>query len=631
MLRILLLTVIILSSHLIVAQDIVLGQGNHQDIIVTTSSSSGTGHPDNTVNSQGFVPNLNAASRFMAQASFGGSFTEIESVAAQGFETWIDQQMAMAKTFNIVDTVEHYKLLKNAAESDPDGGAYNYYFDHAWWYYTMSQDDYLRQRIALALSEFFVISEFSSFGDNSYALGSYYDMLLEHAFSNYRDILEEVTFHPAMGEYLTYMNNPKSDTIYQLDWDVWPPDTLSTTYVYPDENYAREVMQLFSIGLCELDIDGTCQQDAQGVDIPTYDNVDIAEFAKIFTGLSYGDNTRFDRGPADYEQTWQMRMQMYDDYHEPGEKYLLNGFTVPDRSPVDGIADINDALDNIFNHQNVGPFLGKFLIQRLVTSNPSPGYVERVARAFNGEGQHGTVRGDMRAVIKAILLDEEARSCQMSEHIDYGMLREPFVRYVHYGRAFDASTPSGEHRNAMHDIYNQIQQKPMASPSVFNFFQSDYQPIGRIEQEQKVAPEFQITNTQTIAGYMNGLFEWVVRDRYVDLWGIHDYDTDDPYRPEMDLTEELALVDDARLPQLVERLNVLLAHGKLSDESAEIIVEALKEFEYEVVDCVAECDGAENEANCIMYCEQDIEDARQLRVRMAIYFIMSSPEYLINR
>ena len=247
------------------------------------------------------------------------------------------------------------------------------------------------------LSEFFVISEFSSFGDNQYALGTYYDMLMDHAFGNYRDMLEAVTYHPAMGEYLTYMNNPKSDTIYNTVWNNGMRDTISIQYVFPDENYAREIMQLFSIGLCVLDIDGTCLQNAQGADSATYDNVDIAEFAKIFTGFSYGDNERFNRGPGDWEETFTIPMQIYNDYHEPGEKYLLNGFIVPDHFPVNGAADVDSALNNLFYHQNVGPFLGKFLIQRLVTSNPSPGYVRRVAEAFNGPSPYGNTRGDMKA------------------------------------------------------------------------------------------------------------------------------------------------------------------------------------------------------------------------------------------
>jgi len=388
------LLLLTLSCFYSSAQPIILGQGNNQGITVTTSDDAQGTSGDNTTNSQGYLPNLNAASRFLSQATFGPNFEEIEELSTQGFENWIEAQFLISKPFQLVDKVDEYKQIKNTATSDPEGGAFNYYWSFAWWQYMMTSDDVLRQRLALALSEFFVVSDKSSFGDNAFALGSYYDMLLDRAFDNYRDLLGAVTYHTAMGEYLTFMNNPKSDTLYNIDYDPTPPDTISTQFIFPDENYAREVMQLFSIGLCELNIDGTCQKDSAGNDIPTYDNVDIAEFAKIFTGFSYGDAMDFGYGPEDYELTFTMPMQIFDDYHEPGPKQLLNGFTVPDRTPVDGVADVNDALDNLFNHPNVGPFLGKFLIQRLVTSNPSPAYVERVARAFNGESSYSSTRGD---------------------------------------------------------------------------------------------------------------------------------------------------------------------------------------------------------------------------------------------
>ena len=207
----------------------------------------------------------------------------------------------------------------------------------------MESDDVLRQRVAFALSEILVISRFSGFGDESYAFSTFYDIFLNHAFGNYRDILEDVTYNPAMGEYLTYLNNPKSDTMEGT---------------FPDENYAREVMQLFTIGLEELNVDGTHVLDIDGNAIPTYDNLDISEFSKIFTGLSWWDREDFFRGDLK-DSSYMYDMQMFDNYHEPGVKNLLNGFQVPDRMPVDGIADVNDALDNLFAHSNVGPFISR--------------------------------------------------------------------------------------------------------------------------------------------------------------------------------------------------------------------------------------------------------------------------------
>ena len=278
-----------------------------------------------------------------------------------------------------------------------------------------------------------------------------------------------------------------------------PPDTLRQVS-FPDENYAREVMQLFTIGLCELEIDGTCKTDENSVPIPTYDNKDIAEFAKIFTGLTWGDAQVFSSYPINGQLSYSIPMRMFNEFHEPGSKYLLNGTIIEQRATTNGIADIEAALNNLFQHPNVGPFIGKLLIQRLVTSNPSPAYIERVAKAFNGESTYSSTRGDMKAMIKAILLDEEARNCAAQSDDSFGHLREPFNRYVQLCRSFEASNENGHYRNATHSIMKYFGQKPFTAPSVFNFFQSDYQPIGPVEEANLVAPEFQITNTRTIAG-----------------------------------------------------------------------------------------------------------------------------------
>jgi len=633
-----------LTTTNLISQTITLGQGNNDGIVVTTSDNAQQTSGYNTTDSQGFLPNYNAASRFLSQATFGPNYEEIISLSESGIENWIDAQINTPKAFDLVDKMnEYYQIRKDNGESSVHG----YHWDFAWWQYTMTSPDYLRQRIAFALSEFFVISTFT-IDDSPFAFADYHDMLLDQAFGNYRALLDSVTYHPAMGEYLTYIRNAKSDTIYNIDWTVSPPDTLSIQYLFPDENYAREVMQLFSIGLCELNIDGSCQKDGGGVDIPTYDNVDIAEFAKIFTGLGWGSCENFNCFPWDennpelYIRRHQHRMKMYDEEHEPGIKYLLNGVSTPGGTNANGNQDIKIALDNLFNHDNVGPFLGKFLIQRLITSNPSPGYITRVAKAFNGDGPHGTERGDLQSVIKAILLDEEARSCQAGDDDQYGMLREPFIRYVQIAKAFDLYTTSGNHRNAMYEALFQLQQKPYASPSVFNFFQSDFQPIGPIEAANKVAPEFQITNSQSIAGYLNGLTEWVMRDNLTDEWRMYEGEPDFPDEEAMfDFTDELSLVEDGYVPQLIERLNLILAHGKLSQVTIDVIIEAVQNFEIEDRDCVKECTPYCDEGDpdcddtpdqeCIMNCENNVLQSKLNRVRLGIYLVMSSPEYLINR
>jgi len=288
-------------------------------------------------------------------------------------------------------------------------------------------------------------------------------------------------------------------------------------------------------------------------------------------------------------------MKIFDEYHQGGAKSLFGQEVIPDRLPVDGVADVRDALDFLFNHPNVGPFFGKFLIQRLVTSNPSPAYVERVARAFNGESSYGTERGDLKAVIKAILLDEEARSCLADNDTDYGMLREPFVRYVQLGKAFDNQTPNGQFRNALETVNSTIGQSPLTSPSVFNFFQSDYAPIGSIEQADRVAPEFQITSSQSIAGYLDGLYYWLIRDHYENAWHLYNGEPDiEDFRGSLDLSDEIILAEEERYEELLDRLNLILAHGKLTRITLDPILQLLNEAELENL-------------------------------------IMSSPEYLINR
>jgi len=291
----LLISILFISTSAILSQAENIGQGNAAGIIVTTSDNAQGTSGENTLSSQGYLPNLNAASRFLSQASYGPNYEDIAALSAQGIEEWIDEQMAMGRAFPLMDKLREYQAIRAAGVGDPDQDAFDYFWNMAWWQYAMTSNDVLRQRIAFALSEFFVVSEKSQLGDSPYGLTSYYDILLDGAFGNYRDILEEVTYHPGMGIYLTYMNNTKSDTMYNINWDVSPPDTLSVQYIFPDENYAREVMQLFSIGLYMLNPDGTRQKDAQDQDIPTYDNVDIAEFAKIFTGFSYGDNPNHGR------------------------------------------------------------------------------------------------------------------------------------------------------------------------------------------------------------------------------------------------------------------------------------------------------------------------------------------------
>jgi uncharacterized protein (DUF1800 family) len=511
---------------------------------------------------------------------------------SMGKEDWIEEQLAKPMPFTLLQQVRDYYEFVFNETGTYDGSSSWLFWEYAWWQYHMTSDDLLRQRIALALSEILVVSENSQFGGNPHALSDYYDILLTHAFGNYRDLLQAVTYSATMGVYLTFVNNPKTD--------------LSENQ-FPDENYAREVMQLFTIGLYELNNDGTYKLDPQGERIPTYDNVDIAEFSKVFTGLTYGDASMFPM----YRQSdtsYVPDMIMFDSDHEPGIKNLLNNVQIPNRQPVDGDADISDALDNLFNHPNVGPFIGKLLIQRLVTSNPPPEYIDRVAQAFNDNGSG--VRGDMKAVIRAILLDPIANSCDSGNEITFGMLREPFVRYFQINKAFNASTLSGNYRNVMYSVEENVGQKPLSSPSVFNFFQPDYQPLGPVEEADLVAPEFQITDSQTISGWLNGVYLWVIRGYPVEAWDIYSGEPDSTYQDEiamLDFSTEVMLTDDDKLHILLDRINLVLAQGRLTEPTLAIIKETVSQF------------------------DNESDDDKERRARLAVYLIMSSPEYLINR
>ncbi|MEM1328271.1 MAG: DUF1800 domain-containing protein [Bacteroidota bacterium] len=572
----------------LVAQTII-GGSNYHDVEVTSSNSTGVGSDSATITDQGLSPNLIASSRFLAQASLGADYEAITMVADQGFEAWLDNQFAQPVGLSLKDYVydltEEYKdsLIANG-ESIEDVSPSRSYWRYAWWQYTMTSPDVLRNRTALALSEILVISEVPDLAGEPLGLASYYDLLLQHSLGNYRDLLYDVTLHPCMGIYLTHLRNAKTDR----------EDNR-----FPDENYAREVKQLFSIGLYELNIDGTQKLDNNGYPIATYDNGDIAEFAKVFTGLNWGDSESFWSGRR-VDSSYTIPMKMYNEYHEPGAKFLLNGEFVPNRNPVDGIADINDAVDNLFNHPNVGPFLARRLIQRFVKSNPSPGYIARVATKFNDNGSG--VRGDMKAVIRAILMDQEARDCAFIEDVTAGMLREPITRYTQFNRAFNASSDNGRYLNVMNDFKDRTEQRPLSSPSVFNFFQPDYQPIGSVADMGLFAPEFQIANSLSTIGYTNEVHDWTYEEESMQDWRVYSPSPSSGDEVELDLDDEFQLLQSNKVAELLERLNLVLASGQLSETTKTIIADTVKEIP-----------------------QAQVEE----RLYMALFLVMVAPDYLI--
>jgi len=620
----LLLSFLVNTSPLKAQQNVTFGLGNVKNVTVSASSNDVSGI--NTLQTSGFLPNQNAASRFLSQATLGKNILQIQNVTNIGIESWVNTQLNLPNSFNIQSYVLgiHQSIVDSLLRNVPLGGytlantnVSDWHFDIAWFQGSMTSPDVLRWRVGLALSEIFVTSRNSSFKNNPYALGNYCDMLMNNAFGNYRTLLDNVTYHPAMGEFLTFLNNHATDI-------------TDGRQVYPDENYAREIMQLFSIGLYKLNIDGTEQKDASNKSIPTYDNNDIAGLAKAFTGLSWGDGQYLGDDNKDYwsytkrmkffgidssdakRNTWKTNPRIVNG-HEPGGKNFL-GQTIPNRPVLQGELDIQEALDVIYNHPNVGPFLSRRLIQRLVTSNPSPAYIQRVATIFNNNGSG--IRGDLKAVIRAILLDPEARDNNADENGNYaGMLREPFVRYMNLMKGLKLTTTGGVYRNVMYDIYDKLEQIPMASNTVFNFFQPDYQPDGDLKNAGKYAPEFQLLNSQTLTNYFNGLNEWLVKDNPTSFWS---YFTSEKFksdqRARFDLKSDNILTKNIRLTELLDKYNMILAHGRLSDNNITSIKTVLLGIPLR-----EDSLGVPN------------EDDSYLRIRMAIYLIMSSPDYLINR
>jgi len=515
---------------------------------------------------------LNMASKMLAQATFGQRYEEILRAAELGPDAWLNAQFTAPIGLHtpVVDTlVQMQQDGELPVVADPVDQLI-LFRRYAWWNRTLTAEDVLRQRVAFALSEIFVVSDnVDAIIIDPYALSTYQDTLLTHAFGNFRELLEAVTLHPTMGIYLSHVNNARANLVANT---------------FPDENYAREVMQLFSIGLFELNSDGS-QRLAGGSPIPTYDNDDIREMAKIFTGLSYGGvNAAFGNPVPNFREP----MQMFEAAHEPGEKSLLDGVVVP--AGQDGLQDVADALDNLFNHPNVGPFIGKQLIQRLVTSNPTPGYVSRVSAAFDGVTTG--VRGDMRAVIRAVLTDPEAQI--PASMVESGRLREPLVRYVSMLRQLGITADDGLLYN---DGFLQqffLRQHAYSAPSVFNFFLPSHTPPGALASAGLVAPEFQITDSSSIVSVSN-IVDFTINGDFI-------FAEQPPFdSARLDYSGFVALAEQD-LDGLLDRVDLVFTQGELSSSTRTVIHGILSEL--------------------------DPNDAL-LQAKTAIYLVLISPDYAV--
>ncbi len=462
------------------------------DVSKSTALATKLGNKRSAV-SDAASPTRAEAIRFLNQATFGPTEGDIQRLMSIGYPAWLDEQFAMPVSANYYH--DRYKSEDAAAKSGSTkssarAGADTIYAS----FYTraITAPDQLRQRMAYALSQFTVASEFKLSADYSEMMASYTDVLNRDAFGTYRSLLQDVSVSPAMGLYLSHIKNKKEDPRYGH---------------IPDQNYAREIMQLFSIGLYKLNVDGTPALDVNGRTIDTYSQDDVIGLSKVFTGWSWGGPDTDDRrfyGNPDYRDAnmMGMPMQCYSKWHSTSEKKFL-GVTIPAQTAADCAASLKVALDTITAHKNAAPFLSRQLIQRFVSSNPSPTYVRRVALVFNNNG--AGVRGDLKAVLRAILLDKEARSSTAVANDYFGKLREPVLRMTAYLRAYGAKSDSGRFLIGRTDDPGlALAQTPLRSDTVFNFYRPGYiAPTTRTGIANATAPEMQITSEASVSGYVN--------------------------------------------------------------------------------------------------------------------------------
>jgi uncharacterized protein (DUF1800 family) len=507
------------------------------------------------------APTKGEAARFLSQATFGPTEAEINalnaSTAANPYDAWLTTQFTAYEAnrelhYSHMLWLEDTNLNPNPVDIN---NFVNTYAIESFWKQAITRPDQLRQRVAWAYSQIFVVGELDNVRNSSY-----HDLLAKNAFGNYRTLLEDITLSPAMGQWLSHIGNQKEDPALGR---------------LPDENYAREVMQLFSIGLWQLNQDGTRKLDAQNQPIPTYDQEDIRGMAKVLTGWTYPDcdhikeswycigsaRSGYYRKRSDVVNP----MKAIAAYHSVSEKNLINGVVLPANQTAE--KDLKDALDLLFNHPNVGPFIGKQMIQRLVKSNPSPAYVSRVAAAFNNNG--AGVRGDMKAVIRAILLDVEARDITQAQTASAGKMREPVVRLAQFMRVFTTPPPDSSRRYDIDPYWmnNVFAQRPLSSPSVFNFYRPDYSPPGEMSTNGLVGPELQILHEATIIDTHNYLTFWVTSDPATSPRVYQNYQMKHNY------ASFIALAADPTA--LVNKLDLLLTSETMSAEAKAAIVKAV--------------------------------------------------------
>jgi uncharacterized protein (DUF1800 family) len=605
--------------------------------LIVFASVTTLAQPVRSTPQQDINPTSDAA-RAVTQASFGATRAEIDRVAGIGVNAWISEQFA-----------------KPARSYVPDALGYqnqgNYYYNPAvgaLWKQIFEGDDQLRQRIVFALSQIMVISLRNTvLQSQPCAPASYLDVLGKNAFGNFRDLLKEVTLHPAMGEYLDMKRSGKTLTVNNPEGAV--------VKFYPNENYARELLQLFSIGTVMLNLDGTAKLDGAGKPIPSYDESIVKGFAQAFTGWTLGPDKvndpewnepqrwvnmfypnetlfpsqatrnallcaqwsrpmepwlvqRYQNGHYDVCNRQQEAGQT-PDYntcvkpqlpppHETGSKKLLSGVTLPaNQTPMQ---DMDAAIDNIFNHPNVGPFISKQLIQRLTMSNPQSPYVERVAKVFNNNG--AGVRGDMKSVIRAILMDPDVRLNLRAEGPLAGKLKEPVVRFAQFLRAFNARAAAGFYELPDLSSPDSLYQSPLLAPSVFNFYKPDNPLPGQPTYARVLAPEFQLATANAAAAWADFSDGYMIRG--YGSWN-QGADAGKHIKPDYSAYIPLAQNDPAKL---IDALTVVLLNGTISPEFRTQLIRAVTNTP-----------------------PPDQNTLPEEKLNVALWLIVNSPEFLIQK
>ena len=545
----------------------------------------------------------NEAARFLAQATFGATDSDVDRVMSLGYAAWIDEQLAMPATSHRAWWEARNAEITAASTATPPATAGQDQVLESFWRQALTGPDQLRQRMAYALSQIMVVSMVdSSVANDTRSMAAWLDMLNEQGLGNYRQLLEAVSRHPVMGTYLTSLRNQKAN---------------AKTGRVPDENYAREVMQLFSIGLVELNDDGSARTGAGGEAIETYTPADVSGMARVFTGFSLacGDlsNSCFNAGGvggvSDPDRGFKP-MVGYPQHHSTEEKRFLS-VTIPVQSVAAPEASLTTALDTLAGHANVGPFIGRQLIQRLVTSNPSPAYITAVARAFANNGQG--VRGDMKAVLKAVLMHPEARVVSDTS----GKVREPVLRLSAFMRAFPHKSDTGSFKVGNTDNPGTaLGQTPLRAASVFNFYRPGFVAPGTgAAARGLVTPELQLASETTAAGWTNfmrdnissgvGQFNGTVGGVVLNRRDL-----------QADYSGELALAADA--PPLVARVADKLAYGNVGSALQADIAAAVTSIAIPALNA-----KASNQAQ--------IDAAKRNRVNAAILLVLASPEFQVQK